>query len=355
MDEVKKYKVVGVMSGTSLDGLDLALCSFTNIQSRWCFTIDRCSTIAYNNDLKQSLATAQNLSAYDFVKLHREYGVYIGQEIVEFIEGEENIDLIASHGHTVFHEPKNNVTFQIGCGVQISAQTGLKVVSDFRTLDIALGGQGAPLVPIGDQLLFNDYDGCINLGGFANISYQVGESRVAYDICPVNIITNDIVKGAFDLPYDDKGKMGKRGTVIKPLLSELNNLEFYSLKAPKSLAREWVEDCVQPILSKYETNLAEDILATLYMHYAVQIVNVIDDNKLKNVLFTGGGTFNNYLMELISGLTAANVNIPSKETIDFKEALIFAFLGVLQQEGEVNCLKSVTGARKDNCGGSVTN
>ncbi len=346
-----KYNVIGVMSGTSLDGLDMALCSFEYDGERWHFSIEKSATMAYSEEWKEKLGNAQKLSAYQFVELHRKYGCYIGKELMKF--GIEGADFIASHGHTVFHEPHNNVTFQVGCGAQIAAITGLKVVSDFRTLDIALGGQGAPLVPIGDALLFENYDACINLGGFANISYQQKDIRMAYDICPVNIVLNELCETYFNQSYDKEGELGRKGKVNQDLLKRLNAIGFYQEKAPKSLAREWVELHVHPILGDYKTLSEMDVLATCYAHISDQIVAIINNNNLSKVLFTGGGAFNSFLMALIKEQTEAQITIPDKEIIDFKEALIFAFLGVLQQRGEVNCVKSVTGALRDNIGGSV--
>ncbi len=346
-----KYNVIGVMSGTSLDGLDLALCSFVLHGGQWSFSIERAETIKYSEEWRNNLANAQHLSAYDFVALHRKYGCYIGDELLKF--GVGGVDFIASHGHTVFHEPQHNVCFQIGCGAQIAAVTGLKVISDFRTLDIALGGHGAPLVPIGDALLFADYDACINLGGFANISFSKNDERLAFDICPVNIVLNELLSTYFNMPYDKDGEIGRKGKVHQSLLSRLNAIAFYSEDAPKSLAREWVEKEFNPILKEFSELSELDIVTTCYAHMAYQLAEVININKLTHVLFTGGGAFNTFMMEQIQELTTAQIRVPESEIIDFKEALIFAFLGVLRQRGEVNCLKSVTGASRNNIGGST--
>ena len=347
------YKAVGVMSGTSLDGLDLVLCEFVRKGHVWDFKLLRGETVAYGQDLKNKLASAQHLSAYQFVELHRYYGKLIGEEVKRFIAGEDHIDFVASHGHTVFHEPEKQVTFQIGCGAQIAAHSGLKTISDFRTLDIALGGQGAPLVPIGDQLLFSQYEACVNLGGFANVSFEAADKRIAFDICPVNIVLNEIVSRDFGMDYDKGGVLGQQGIVVDALLEELSGLAFYELQPPKSLAREWVEEQFNVVLLKYKEVNKKDLLATCYHHFAQQIARVLNDNQINNVLFTGGGSFNGFLMSLIGKYTQAEIIVPDKQAIDFKEALIFAFLGVLREEGEVNCLSSVTGASIDNVGGSV--
>ena len=353
MVKEKIYRVVGVMSGTSLDGLDLVLCEFVHRDGIWRFRVLKGKTVSYSDKLKRELGSAQKLSAYDFVELHRRYGAIIGEEVKKFVGEETNIDFVASHGHTVFHEPDKQVTFQVGCGAQIAARSGLKTISDFRTLDIALGGQGAPLVPVGDKLLFFEYDACVNLGGFANVSYERNNERIAFDICPVNIVLNDIVSRFFNRAYDDKGALGRQGNLNEELLAELNALPFYDREPPKSLAREWVENQFNSIIARYDHTRKNHLLTTCYFHFAQQIAKVLNDNDITNALFTGGGSFNSYLMELIASYTKTKVVIPDKQVIDFKEALIFAFLGVLREEGQVNCLSSVTGAKIDNIGGSV--
>lgn len=353
MKQKQKYRAVGVMSGTSLDGLDLVLCEFSYAINAWDFAILKGATVLYSDKMKNELALAHKLDAHSFVEFHRRYGKFIGDEVAKFIEGQSDIDLVASHGHTVFHEPEKGVTFQIGCGAQIAAACGIRVVSDFRTLDIALGGQGAPLVPIGDSLLFGKYDACVNLGGFANISYQLEGDRIAFDICAVNIVINEIVQKEYGIPYDNNGYLGTKGKVDGDLLKELNSIAYYTLPAPKSLAREWVENTFTPILNRYEGLNKKDLLATCYHHFAQQIAEVLSQQQIKSCLFTGGGTFNHFLIQLIGKYSNAELVIPDKLVINLKEAVIFAFLGVLRVQEQVNCLSSVTGARKDHVGGSV--
>jgi anhydro-N-acetylmuramic acid kinase len=348
----KKYTVVGVMSGTSLDGLDLVLCEFRKDDLNWSFEVVKGATVEYTSEWKEKLASAQQLSAYDFVKLHRAYGSLIGREVNRFL-ADLRVDFIASHGHTVFHEPQNHVTFQLGCGAYLAAACAHKTISDFRTLDIALQGQGAPLVPIGDQLLFNDYDACINLGGFANISFDDEQSqRVAFDICPVNIVLNQLMEMNYQLSFDRNGEKGRGGRVNQELLLLLNKLDFYKQTGPKSLGREWVETIFNPLFLRVKNISPQDLLTTCYHHFAKQIADVISSRRLKNVLFTGGGTYNGFLMELVGHMCDAHIVIPEKGIIDYKEAIIFAFLGVLKVEGEVNCLATVTGARQNNIGGA---
>jgi len=345
------YRVLGIMSGTSLDGLDLTLCSFSNDSGKWNYKIEKTLTLPYDNDWKKNLAEAGRLNAFEFIALHKEYGRYTGRKAIEFLGNEKNtVDFIASHGHTVFHEPEKQITFQIGDGASIAAMTGLTTISDFRNLDVAMGGQGAPLVPVGDELLFGDYDYCLNLGGFSNISYHSENKRIAFDICPVNIVLNRFAQHA-GLDFDKDGNLGRQGKVNHDLLNELNSLEYYRVKPPKSLGREWLEIHFLPVVEKYPVSEA-DIIRTLYEHIVFQISKSAAGN-LKKILVTGGGVYNLFLMELLQKQTTFNIIIPDRQVVEYKEALIFAFLGVLRFMKKPNCLSSVTGASMDNCGGSI--
>jgi anhydro-N-acetylmuramic acid kinase len=288
-----------------------------------------------------------------------EYGRYLAKCTLSFKERFSlvKIDFVASHGHTIFHQPERGFTLQIGQGSVLAAETGLKVICNFRNQDVALGGQGAPLVPIGDELLFANYGFCLNLGGFANISYRQGNIRKAYDICPANIVLNHYTRQA-GFEYDDGGRMASEGKVHGELLHELNELPFYAMDHPKSLGYEFVVDTVLPIIEKFNLDL-KDILKTYSEHAAMQISEVLNKSireeqmETANVLVTGGGAFNDFLISRIEFHSQAEIVIPNREIIEFKEALIFAFLGLLKQQGEVNCLKSVTGARKDHSSGVV--
>ncbi len=349
---MKKYRVIGVMSGTSLDGLDIALCNMKYEENNWLFEIEKATTVAYEEQWKKKLENAQNLNASEFIHLHRLYGGYIGKKVAEFSENIGDVDFVASHGHTVFHKPEEDLTFQIGCGAYIAAESKIPTISDFRTLDIALGGQGAPLVPIGDQLLFSDYDACINIGGFANISYDYQGVRRAYDICPVNFVLNQLVQSKFNIAYDRDGLIGRKGCLDFDLYIKLNALDFYNQNGPKSLAREWVEKEFWPLLQQSDC-LIENVITTCYHHFAQQIANILKTNKLQNILFTGGGSYNQFLLELISEKSSATLVVPDHKLVEYKEALIFAFLGVLRMQEQVNCLNSVTGAIKNNSGGCI--
>ena len=343
------------MSGTSLDGLDVAYCTFRNNKNKWTFSIEKAVTIKYDEPRLKKLQTAHQLSAIDLLKLNNEYGKFLGEQVKKFIAANSigKIDFVASHGHTVFHQPSEQFTFQLGNGASITAACNLPVVCDFRSLDVAMKGQGAPLVPIGDKYLFPDFSHCINLGGFANISYDKGGKRIAYDICPVNIVLNFLAseKGK---EYDKNGAMAAKGKVDDILLQKLNDLTFYKKSPPKSLGREWLEESFLPILKKSKISV-EDKLATVTEHVAIQLANVIiSSGKKGEVLITGGGAFNTYLIKRLKGkLTLHPIIIPHNEIVKYKEALVFAFLGVLRWEGKENSLSSVTGAKGNNKGGAI--
>ncbi|MEN8122072.1 MAG: anhydro-N-acetylmuramic acid kinase [Bacteroidota bacterium] len=353
-----EYTVVGIMSGTSLDGMDIALCHFKEVDDIWDFKILKAKTYNYDDNWKNRLKNASGLSGLELIKLHKEYGKYIGEKANKFLKGViQKTDLIASHGHTIFHMPEQQLNFQLGDGAVIAATTGINTVNDFRTLDIALNGQGAPLVPIGDYFLFKKYDSCINLGGFANISFENEDKKqIAYDISPVNIVLNELAQTT-GVEFDRDGVLGRKGEINKALLKSLNNLAYYKQDSPKSLGKEWIDEEIMPLINKSTISI-NDKMRTVYEHTAFQIGESINRNikegngeKKSSILFTGGGTHNRFLMNLIKAESKAAVIIPAKEIIDYKEALIFAFLGILRHKRKVNCLASVTGAKADNSGG----
>ncbi len=349
---VTTYHVIGVMSGTSLDGLDMAYCRFELKDGQWKFEIPHATTVKYNDAWSVRLMSAHSQSARNLARLNADYGHLIGKKVKSFIRKHTiKADFIASHGQTVFHEPQNQFTVQIGSGAAIAAETGMTVVCDFRSTDVALGGQGAPLVPIGDKLLFGKYDACLNIGGFANISYTSTIKRIAYDICPANTILNYLAQQA-DKEYDEDGEMAKSGSISDALLGELNQIAYYAQKPPKSLGIEWLEHLLLPLDSFSHLSTA-DRLRTLTEHIAMQIARSINKCGAKTVLCTGGGTHNKFLVTRINDLTGNRLVIPTKELINYKEALIFGLLGVLRMRNEVNCLKSATGASRDSCGGAI--
>lgn len=345
----KKYRIIGVMSGTSLDGLDIAFIEFKK-EEMWSFKIIHAVTLKYSNEWYDKLKTAIDLNNSDLDKLDIEYTEFLGEAISSFINNYQikDIDAVCSHGHTVFHKPENGLTKQIGNKKELSSILGLIVVCDFRVQDVELGGQGAPLVPIGDELLFNDYNYCLNLGGFANISTNNG-NRIAYDICPVNIVLNHY-SSFLGVDYDDDGLLASQGYVNEDLLKELNDLNFYKLKYPKSLGLEWVQKEFFPLIDNKGIDV-KDILRTLVEHIVFQIANCLEDNK--SLLITGGGVYNSFLISRLQEFKKVKIKLPKKSVIEFKEAVIFGFLGVLRLREEINCLSSVTGAKKNHSTGMV--
>ncbi len=347
-----KYHVVGVMSGTSLDGIDLVEAKFY-FDGLWRFEMLTSETLPYPEKWQKTLAGLVSHSMEELNKIDADYTEYLADVIKTFIQKHkiENLDAVCSHGHTALHQPEKKLTLQIGNLPKLAKLLNETVVCDFRVQDVALGGQGAPLVPIGDRLLFSEYDYCLNLGGFANISTEINDERVAYDICPVNIVLNHYVR-KLGLEYDDGGKMASTGNINTSLLEALNALQFYTEKPPKSLGLEWVKKNIFPIIDSYNLEI-KDILKTVVEHIAIQITSEITSKKEATVLITGGGAYNQHLIGRIRSLSNQKIVIPEKELVEFKEALIFGFLGVLKLRNEANCLKSVTGASKNHSSGKI--
>ena len=341
------YRTLGVMSGTSIDGLDLTICSF-NKTKEWNFKIEKCKTVKYTKNWKYILGNLHNSTIQNILKHDIIYAKLIAKEIKKFLKN-ENVDFIASHGHTIFHQPEKKYTLQIGNGRTIANITRLKTITNFRNLDISLGGQGAPLVPVGDLKLFKNFKYCLNIGGIANISIKEKNKIKAFDICPANIVLNKISR-KLKLDFDNEGNLAMQGKIITKLFSKLNSLSYYNNKSPKSLSREWVEKNIDPlILERYNH---KDVLHTLCEHMGKQIGQYLKEGK---TLVTGGGAFNKYLIERIKNYSNSQIVLPNKKIINFKEAMIFAFLGVLKIRNQNNCLKSVTGAKQNSCGGEINN
>ena len=362
-DIEKGVNIIGLMSGTSLDGLDMCYTRFWLERSgkpegEWKYEIIRAEDESYPDELKRKLATAQSMNAEQYALLHSDYGIYLGQRVRAFIEKTgARPHYIASHGSTVFHQPAIRFTAQIGSGAGIAAESGVDCICDFRTTDVALHGQGAPLVPIGDRHLFYEYDYCLNLGGFSNISSEAVEERngksvairVAYDISPVNYVLNHYTR-SIGKDYDRDGLMARNGKICRELLERLNSLDFYKMKGPKSLGREWVESQVLPLIDSYAISM-EDKLSTFCEHVAMQIARHIKGGK---VLLTGGGALNLYLVERMqANAPQCKYVVPDRQTVNFKEALIFAFLGALYVADMPNCMSSVTGAAYNCIGGAL--
>ncbi len=344
-----KKRIIGLMSGTSLDGLDICLVEF-DLKNLSNYKILQAETIEYPSLWKERIANVYNQSALDLVKLDKDLGIYFGNLTKQFIEKNqlENIDLVASHGQTIFHNPSLGYTTQIGHPAYINVITQIKTIGNFRYQDVALGGEGAPLVPIGDKILFEEYKYCLNLGGFANISIKEDKQIKAFDICPANIVLNYYAQKV-KKPYDKGGEMASKGRFHPGLFQALNDIEEYKSHQPKSLGWELVEEKIIPLIDSFSLSV-NDVLSTYVEHIAFQIAQKIEGNKM---IVTGGGVYNQFLIDKIKKLSSSKIIIPSNQLINFKEALIFAFLGLLKEEGKINVLSSVTGAKKDHSSGLV--
>lgn len=346
------YKVIGVMSGTSLDGIDLAYLFF-DYTNQWNFQISHTATIPYSENWKQKLQAAIYFNKQELDELNVAYTQFLADVIQKFITSNqiETIDAICSHGHTILHQPQNGFTLQIGNLPMLSQLLNQNIVCDFRVQDVALGGQGAPLVPIGDELLFREYDYCLNLGGFSNVSFNENGTRIAFDISPVNTVLN-FYANELGFPFDDAGNLAKSGSINQDLLRHLNGLEFYSLSYPKSLGMEFVNAKIFPLMNSFSID-KKDKLRTFVEHIAVQVAKACSKPNAK-LFITGGGVYNRFLIErLQSYISQTDIIIPNDKIIQFKESLIFGFLGVLRLRNEVNVLSSVTGAKENHSSGKT--
>jgi len=345
-----EYKVIGVMSGTSLDGIDLVDCEFWWNDS-WQYRMNAVETVAYAPDWLNKLEHLTDLNKAELQAVDRAYTESLAEVVLNFISKNaiKQIDFIASHGHTAKHEPHRQLTYQIGNLPSLAQLTNQMVVCDFRVQDVALKGQGAPLVPIGDQLLFESYDYCLNLGGFSNLSYASEGSRFAYDICPVNTVLNHYAS-KIGLPYDDNGAIAASGEVHDQLLNQLNRLEYYQKQPPKSLGVEWVRTTIIPLINSFDLPVST-VLATFSEHIAQQIIKVIAPGS--KVLTTGGGAYNSHVIKNMRRSSSISFKIPDVKLVNYKEALIFALLGMLRVRNEINCLSSVTGALKNHSSGKI--
>lgn len=349
----ENYNVIGVMSGTSLDGIDLARIKFKNSAGKWSFQIMETEAVPYSADWFLKLKNAINFSVEELQTLNQAYTQLLGNAILNFIEKNdfEEIDAVCSHGHTILHQPQNGFTLQIGNLPEIASIVKQKIVCDFRVQDVELGGQGAPLVPIGDRLLFSEYDYCLNLGGFSNVSFEENQRRIAFDVSPVNTVLN-FYSNQLDLDFDDKGIIARSGKISAELLQQLNSLEYYQQKYPKSLGFEFVKTTVLPLMESFQISI-EDKLCTFCEHVAIQLSSALPKKEGK-ILVTGGGAYNDFLIERMQfHLPKIIFEIPDDKTIQYKEALIFGFLGVLKLRKEINTLASVTGAKCDHSSGKI--
>ncbi|WP_258102818.1 anhydro-N-acetylmuramic acid kinase [Marinoscillum sp. MHG1-6] len=345
-------KIVGIMSGSSLDGLDLCLTDFWQDGVHWKFEIQKAETASIPGDLESRLKNAPTLAPDELETLDTDYGNWIGEQVSLFVKGEADIAAVAVHGHTVFHEPENNISVQLGRGQCIADQCGLTVIDTFRIEDIRKGGQGAPLVPVGEHYLFHEYQGLVNLGGIANITIQLDGLSRAWDLCPCNQVLNYFSE-KLGFGYDRGGLLARSGSQLIKWKEQLNQLPYFHQEPPKSLSNQWGRTHVM-------VGAEGDPKALLhtYCHF---IADTISENVHKNleagakIIFTGGGALNDYLMELIRERLDGDyqIGVPDEVLVSFKEALIFGFLGLLRLKEQPNVFASVTGATEDTCAGTV--
>jgi len=347
------YTATGLMSGSSLDGVDLATCSFQCEGSTWSYRILAAETLPYPARLKEALVRAMSWDETKTDKLDRDLGTFYGEMVRKFHERHRVWpDLVASHGHTLFHEPEKGITRQLGNGRTLAKEAGITVVCDFRSEDVLQGGQGAPLVPVGDELLFPEYDACLNLGGFANLSYRgPAGQRLAYDIGPANLAL-DAIAGMAGLTYDKNGTLAQQGQVDQELLAKMDGLDYYRKHPPKSLGREWFIGRFLPLISNREQGIP-NLMATACEHIAAQVGKAVVQPGAESILATGGGALNRYLVGRLQVHTGHRIRVPQKTLVNYKEALVFALLGILRTLGEVNCLASVTGGKRNISTGKI--
>lgn len=350
------FYAIGLMSGSSLDGLDICFVQFQKEDEKFKYEILQAEGIEYSDLFRENLRNAANLTAFEYARLHTELGKYFGATTANFIKKNKikQLDFICSHGQTIFHQPSLGFTAQIGCGAQIAAQTNCKVIGDLRTSDVAYGGQGAPIVPITEHYLFSDYTAFLNIGGIANISYKKNQTTTAYDVCAANTLLNYFALQK-NLPYDKDGQLARNGKIIPELLGALNEIAFCKTIAPKSLGTEHIFKEWIPLFEKYD-NTIEDKLSTAVEHIAFQVgqsVRLLSVAADERLFVTGGGALNTFLVERIQHHSAAKVVVPDVNTVQYKEALAMAFIGLLRLLELPNCLSSVTGATKDAIGGAV--
>jgi anhydro-N-acetylmuramic acid kinase len=352
------YRAIGLMSGSSLDGLDIAFVEFHENAGKWTWEILEADCYPYNEEWMERLQHAIHMPALDYQLLHTDYGHYLGQQVNRFIDQYQlhyKVALIASHGHTTFHVPSRKMTAQLGDGAAIAAETQLPVVTDLRAMDIALGGQGAPIVPIGEKLLLGDHTYFLNLGGIANISFNATK-YIAFDVCPANRVLNMLANDA-GKEYDEDGQMARGGNINTTLLDQLNGLDYYKLPFPKSLANDMGTDLVYPIIKTANISTAE-ALRTYVEHIAQQLQQSVQamGGVAGKLLVTGGGALNLFMVERIRerlGSLGIELVVPDKKLINYKEAMVMALIGVLRWRQENNVFSSVTGASRDSIGGAL--
>ena len=350
-----QYTVLGLMSGTSLDGLDICHCGFNYSQNSWNYQILHTATKFYSDEWRSKLKFNPQMSASELLTIDHQYGLLLADMLRNFLDENKldprKISFIGSHGHTMYHQPSYGISLQLGNGPELFTETGIPTISNFRAQDVALGGQGAPLVPIGDAHLFKDYDACLNLGGFANISFTRNQCTQAFDLCPANYVLNSLAE-KLGLPYDRGGLLASSGRMVESIFDRLNQLEYYSAPPPKSLGAEWVESYIDPVLQRSDAAV-ENLLHTYIKHISYQTSLILNKNGIRRCLVTGGGAYNDFLIKNLRESSSCEIYLPDDQLIQFKEALIFAFMAVLRIRKEVNVLASVTGSSYNHSSGVI--
>lgn len=360
---MKNYHVLGVMTGSSLDGVDIVYTKITASEKKYSYEIlmTDCVKMPAKWKLRISQLVLQN--AVTYLKTSAFFGQFLGEILLDFItrnQIENQLDFIASHGQTIFHQPENKFSSQIGDGSVIAAITGFPVICDFRSVDVALGGQGAPVAPIANKLFYPEYSLFLNLGGIGNLAANINGKYVAFDFTAVNLILDKIAK-ELELEYDDEGKIAAFGNFSETLFDSLNHSIYYNKSYPKSLSGGWVSKVMLPIISRSPLSHA-DKLHTVVYHVAYQLKNAISMIEAKEnisfskndkMLATGGGVFNRFLMQIIQEKIGVSVTIPDHQIIKFNEAVLMALMGVMRVRQETNIMSSVTGATYDTIGGAI--
>ncbi len=357
------YNVIGLMSGSSLDGLDICYAQYEEVRGKWSAQILQAECIPYNDEWQRNLSFASQQNVPQFLRLHTTYGRYIGETVQSFIDKYElshKVHFVASHGHTVWHEPQANTSFQLGDGASIAAVLGLPVINDLRAMDVALGGQGAPIVPIGDKMLFGDYEMWLNVGGIANITLRKADgSDMAFDICVANQALNNLAQKA-GKPYDENGILAAGGQLMQAELGSLRDAEYYKQTGPKSLSNEQAIGFVSEFIDNDNYSI-EDRLHTIVHFIALQIEQSISANLSdeecsgKKILVTGGGAFNTFLMDVLKKKLVEKgieVVVPEAQIIAYKEALVMGLIGALRWREETNVLSEITGASRSSISGA---
>ena len=348
------------MSGSSLDGLDVAFAELEENGGQWNFEIKAAKCFEYDDVWKNKLQNAVHLNAHNYFLLNSDFGKFCAEKINLFIEEnalQYQVQLIGFHGHTTFHSPKENVTAQLGNAAIIAAHTGINVVSDLRSIDVAFGGEGAPIVPIGEKLLFKNFDYFLNIGGIANVSFNIENNYFAFDVCAANRVLNLLAMQA-GKAFDEDGKIAATGNINEKLLKQLNEESYYKQSFPKSLSNNFGTEIIYPVIKNYSLSTA-DALRTYCEHIAIQIRKAFENNQQngeKKLLITGGGALNVFLTGRIKTLLQTlNIQtiIPQKEIINFKEALIMGLIATLRWREENTVIKTVTGAKRNSIGGAI--